>query len=175
VKSDRIVEAELFSANKPVTVTELQAVSGLDARTVRSALGKLTDEYNEGEGAIEIAKMGPRYAMQVKKEYTNYACKLADMRVPKDILKTAALIAYYQPVLQSKMFDLVGNKIYEHVKELEDLGLVKKKPRKNSVELTTTKRFIETFGIDARSRDDVKAWLEGELSKKSKRPSAPGH
>jgi len=97
------------------------------------------------------------------------------MRVPKDILKTAALIAYYQPVLQSKMFDLVGNKIYEHVKELEDLGLVKKKPRKNSVELTTTKRFIETFGIDARSRDDVKAWLEGELSKKSKRPSAPGH
>ncbi len=61
------------------------------------------------------------------------------------------------------MFDLVGNKVYEHVKELDELGLVKTKPRKNSVELTTTKRFIETFGIDARSRDEVKAWLEGEL------------
>jgi segregation and condensation protein B len=174
VKSDRVVEAELFSANKPVTVTELQTVSGLDARTVRSALKKLMDEYNDGDGAIEIAKMGPRYAMQVKKEYTDCASKLADLRVPKDVLKTASLIAYYQPVLQSKMFDLVGNKIYEHVKELEDLGLVKKKPKKNSVELTTTKRFIETFGIDARSRDEVKAWMEGELSKKSRTPRTPG-
>jgi segregation and condensation protein B len=170
VKSERIVEAELFSANKPVTVTDLQAVSGLDARTVRSALKKLADEYNDSDRAIEIAKMGTRYAFQVKKEYTNCAARLADMKVPKDMLKTAALIAYYQPVLQSKMFDLVGNKVYEHVKALDELGLVKTKPRKNSVELTTTKRFIETFGIDARSRDEVKAWLEGELTRKSGRP-----
>jgi len=170
VKSERIVEAELFSANKPVTVTDLQAVSGLDARTVRSALKKLADEYNDSDRAIEVAKMGTRYAFQVKKEYTNCAERLADMKVPKDMLKTAALIAYYQPVLQSKMFDLVGNKVYEHVKALDELGLVKTKPRKNSVELTTTKRFIETFGIDARSRDEVKAWLEGELTRKSGRP-----
>ncbi len=170
MKSERIVEAELFSANKPVTVTDLQAVSGLDARTVRSALKKLADEYNGSDRAIEIAKMGTRYAFQVKKEYTNCAARLADMKVPKDMLKTAALIAYYQPVLQSKMFDLVGNKVYEHVKALDELGLVKTKPRKNSVELTTTKRFIETFGIDARSRDEVKAWLEGELTRKSGRP-----
>lgn len=170
MKSERIVEAELFSANKPVTVTDLQAVSGLDARTVRSALKKLADEYNDSDRAIEIAKMGTRYAFQVKKEYTNCAARLADMKVPKDMLKTAALIAYYQPVLQSKMFDLVGNKVYEHVKALDELGLVKTKPRKNSVELTTTKRFIETFGIDARSRDEVKAWLEGELTRKSGRP-----
>ncbi len=46
-------------------------------------------------------------------------------------------------------------------------GLVRTKPRKNSYELTTTKKFIETFGIDARSRAEVKAWLEGELTKKS--------
>ena len=170
MKSDRIVEAELFSANKPVTVTELQVVSGLDARTVRSALGKLTDEYNEGEGAIEIAKMGPRYAMQVKKDYATPAGRLADLKVPKDVLKTASLVAYYQPVLQSKMYDLVGAKIYDHVKELVELGLVRAKPKRKSIELTTTKKFIETFGIDARSRHDVKSWLEGELSKKKAPP-----
>ena len=37
MKSERVVEAELFSAAKPVTVTELSQISGLDARTVRSA------------------------------------------------------------------------------------------------------------------------------------------
>jgi segregation and condensation protein B len=90
---------------------------------------------------------------------------LADLKIPKDVLKTASLIAYYQPVMQSKMFDLVGNRIYDDVKRLMNLGLVKAKPKRKSIELTTTKRFIETFGIDARSRQEVKAWLEVELTK----------
>lgn len=166
MKSERIIEAELFSATKPVSVTELSLISGLDARTVRSALERLSEEYNGSDRAVEVAKMGPRYAMQVKKEYRDYAWKLAQMEIPKDVLKTASLIAYYQPVLQSKLFDLVGNKVYEHVKSLEDMGLVRTRAKKNSFELTTTKKFIETFGIDARSRAEVKAWLEGELAKK---------
>ena len=165
MNSERVIEAALFSAAKPVTVTDLKTFTALDSRTIRTALKKLIDEYNESDRAIEIAKMGPRYAMQVKREYTDAAARLSDMKVPKDVLKTASLIAYYQPVLQSKMYDLVGNKIYEHAKVLEELGLVKTKPKKKSIELTTTKRFIETFGIDARSRQDVKAWLEDQLEK----------
>ncbi len=166
MKSERIVEAELFSAAKPVTVTELVQISGLDARTVRSALERLQEEYNGSDRAIEVAKMGSRYAMQVKRDYKDYAWRLSQMEIPKDVLKTASLIAYYQPVLQSKLFDLVGNKVYEHVKVLEGMRLIRTRPRKNSFELTTTKKFIETFGIDARSRSEVKAWLEGELTKK---------
>ena len=167
MKNDRIVEAALFSAAKPVTVAELKEASGLDARTIRSALKKLTEEYGSDERAMEIAKMGPRYAMQVKKEYSSPAAKLADLRIPKDVLKTASLIAYYQPVLQSKLSDLLGTKVYGHVRELEDLGLVKCRAKRNSVELTTTKKFIETFGIDARSRSEVKKWIEGEVSRKN--------
>ena len=167
MKSERVVEAELFSAAKPVTVTDLQTASGLDARTIRAALKKLTEEYNDADRAIEIAKMGPRYAMQVKKEFREPAARLADLKIPKDVLKTAALVAYYQPVLQSKMYDLVGNRVYDDVKQLIDLGLLKAKPKRKSVELTTTKKFIETFGIDARSRTEVKAWLEEELAKQS--------
>ncbi|HJX04675.1 MAG TPA: SMC-Scp complex subunit ScpB [Thermoplasmata archaeon] len=167
MKSERVIEAALFSAAKPVTVTDLRVISGLDARTIRAALKKVMDEYNESDRAIEVAKMGPRYAMQVKKEFSTEASRLADMKIPKDVLKTAALVAYYQPVLQSKMYDLVGAKVYDHVKVLHEMGLVKAKSKKKSVELTTTKKFIETFGIDARSRDGVKAWLDEELTKMS--------
>jgi segregation and condensation protein B len=167
VNSERMVEAALFSAAKPVTVTDLKDASGLDVRTVRSALKKLMEEYNDSDRALEIAKMGPRYAMQVKKAYTQPAAKLAEMKIPREVLKSVSLIAYYQPVLQSKLNDLVGPKIYEHVRKLEELGLVRTKPKKNSIEITTTKKFIETFGIDARSRQEVKAWFEGELSKKN--------
>lgn len=167
MNSERMVEAALFSAAKPVTVTDLKDASGLDVRTVRSALKKLMEEYNDSDRALEIAKMGPRYAMQVKKAYTQPAAKLAEMKIPREVLKSVSLIAYYQPVLQSKLNDLVGPKIYEHVRKLEELGLVRTKPKKNSIEITTTKKFIETFGIDARSRQEVKAWFEGELSKKN--------
>jgi len=169
VKSDRVLEAALFSATEPVTVTDLKEASGLDARTVRAALNKLMDEYNGSDRALEIAKMGPRYAMQVKKAYTQQAAMLSEMKIPREVLKTVSLIAYYQPVLQSKLNDLVGPKIYDHVRKLEALGMVRTKPRKNSVEITTTKKFIETFGIDARSRQGVKAWFEEELSKKNGR------
>jgi len=165
VKNERMIEAALFSAAKPVTVTDLNMVSGLDARTIRTALKKLMDEYSDADRAIEIAKMGPRYVMQVKKEFKDAAARFSELKIPKDVLKTASLIAYYQPVLQSKVYDLVGNKIYEHAKMLVDLGLVKAKPKKKSIELTTTKKFIETFGIDARSRQEVKAWMEEELVK----------
>ena len=167
MKSERLIEAALFSAAGPVTVAELKEASGLDVRTVRSALKNLADEYNSSDRAIEIAKMGPRYAMQVKKEYSTPAARLADLSVPKDVLKTASLIAYYQPILQSKLSELLGSKVYGHVRTLDELGLIRCKPKKNSVQLTTTKKFIETFGIDARSRDEVKAWIEGELSKKN--------
>ncbi|HEX9908400.1 MAG TPA: SMC-Scp complex subunit ScpB [Thermoplasmata archaeon] len=169
MKNERVIEAALFSAAKPVTVTDLRTVTALDARTIRTALNKLMDEYNTSDRAIEIAKMGPRYAMQVKREFTDAAARLSEMKVPKDVLKTASLIAYYQPVLQSKMYDLVGNKIYDHVKTLHELGLVKAKSKKKSIELTTTKKFIETFGIDARSRQDVKSWMEEELTKMSEK------
>ena len=57
MKSERIIEAALFSAAKPVTVTDLKNASGLDARTIRTALKNLMDEYNGSERAIEIAKM----------------------------------------------------------------------------------------------------------------------
>ncbi len=167
MKSERALEAALFSVGKPVTVSDLKLASGLDARTIRSALKNLMDEYNSSDCAIEIAKMGTRYAMQVKGEYSLPAAKLADLKIPKDVLKTASLIAYYQPVLQSKLSDLLGSKIYTHVRTLEELGLIRKKPKKNSIELTTTKKFIETFGIDARSRSEVKAWIGGELTRKN--------
>jgi segregation and condensation protein B len=167
VKTERVVEAALFSAAKPVTVSDLKLASGLDVRTIRSALKNLTEEYNSSDRAIEIAKMGPRYAMQVKVEYSLPAAKLSELKIPRDVLKTVSLIAYYQPVLQSKLSDLLGSKVYTHVRTLEELGLIRTRPRKNSVELTTTKKFIETFGIDARSRGEVKAWIEGEVSRKS--------
>ena len=133
------------------------------------------------EGALERLGTGLKQA-KTKAEFQSVQCVWlrASLKLSAEQVATAALLEptlyeadgqikdevyEYASFLQSKMYDLVGNKIYEHVKVLSDLGMVKAKPKKKSIELTTTKKFIETFGIDARSRQDVKAWLETELEK----------
>src|SRR5205823_13580608 len=71
-------------------------------------------------------------------------------------LKTAALIAYHQPLLQSDLFDMIGSKVYEHTKALEDLGLVNRKPSGRSLALTTTRYFAEFFGLKSTDREGIR-------------------
>lgn len=162
-KSDRYVEAALFLAGKPISVNEIEASQNLDPRTIRAALNRLIEEYASSDRAIEVVKLGTKYAMQVKEEYRPKAEGVARPEISKDALKIASLIGYYQPILQSKLAALAGSQVYEGVKELEDKGLIRCKPKSRSFELTTTSKFIEYFGIDARSRSDVKRWFEMKL------------
>lgn len=162
-KSDRYVEAALFIAGKPIAVSEIEAGQELDARTIRAALNRLIDEYASSDRAIEVIKMGTKYAMQVKEEYRPKAQAVAVPEISKESLKIASLIGYYQPILQSKLAALAGPSVYDGVRELEEKGLIKAKPKSRSVELTTTSRFIEYFGIDARSRSEVKHWFEKKI------------
>jgi len=161
--SDRFVEAALFMAGKPIAVSEIQTVADLDARTIRSSLNKLEEKYSKDSTAIEIIKTGSKYCMQVKEVYRPKAEKVSPPDLSKEALKVASLIGYYQPILQSKLSALVGPTVYDGVKELVDHGLVRAKPRSRSVELTTTTKFIEYFGIEARSRNEVKAWFKQKL------------
>jgi segregation and condensation protein B len=160
-ESERLVEASLFIAGqKAITVKEIEESVGLDPRTIRAALDKLQEQYASDDTAIEIIKMGAKYCMQVKGKYGQKMGNLEEPDMPKDVQKVASLIACYQPILQSKLAELVGPLVYDGVKILSERGLVNVKPKGRSFELTTTQKFIEYFGLDARSREDVKRIFE---------------
>jgi len=118
MKKERVVEAALFSAGRPLRVSEIAHVTDISAETVRKAVKSLIEEYGSRETAMEIAKVGPKYVMQLKDDYAQPAELLAKTEVPKQYLKTAALIAYHQPIKQSDLVELIGSKGYEHVREL---------------------------------------------------------
>src|SRR5206468_467444 len=80
----------------------------------------------------------------------------APPEIDRDLLKTAALIAYHQPLLQSDLFDMIGSKVYEHTKGLEDLGLINRKPSGRSLALTTTRYFAEFFGLKSTDREGIR-------------------
>ncbi len=151
-----IVEAALYSAGKALTVEELVRVTGFDEALVKEHLRALAREYRKRDSALEVAQIGTRWTMQIRQEYTERARPFAPPEIDRDLLKTAALIAYHQPILQSDLFDMIGDKVYEHTRALEDLRLISRKPSGRSLELTTTRYFAEFFGLKTTNREGIR-------------------
>ena len=166
MRSERVVEAALFSAGRPLKASEIALATGIGAETVRKAIKKLTSEYKDRDTAIEISKVAGKYVMQLKEKYSEPAEMLAKTEIPKQYLKTASLIAYHQPIKQSDLVEMIGPRVYEHVRELQGLGVIKTKRYGATKILTTTKKFVESFGIDARKPEEIKKWLAKRIGAK---------
>ncbi|HVL47359.1 MAG TPA: SMC-Scp complex subunit ScpB [Candidatus Thermoplasmatota archaeon] len=159
----RVVEAALFSAGKPLGLDEIAQNTGLTSGVARDALKALAKEYDARETALEIARAGDKWAMQLKATYAPTAERLAPMEIPVRVLKTLALIAYHQPLLQSDLVEMVGAKAYDHVHDLKEAGLVTKRVHDRSFLLVTTPRFPEYFGIPSTDREGIKRFLADRM------------
>ena len=62
------VEAALFSAGRPLDPTETAEATGLSRNKALGALDALVEIYKSREGALEVIKLGTKYALQLKSE-----------------------------------------------------------------------------------------------------------
>lgn len=154
-----VVEAALFSAGKPVSIEEIVSLTFLGPDTVKQAIKDLQKDYEARDTVLEVSKAGQKWAMQVRTVAAEPATKFAPPEIAKKLLKTLALIAYHQPMKQSELVDMIGSKVYEHVPELVERGLVKAREEGATKVLTTTNLFPEYFGLDAENQDEVRATL----------------
>jgi segregation and condensation protein B len=154
-----VVEGLLFSAGKPLRMVDIEEATNLPRRQVRSALRKLASDYRRRRTALEVVKVGDRWTMQVSSEYTKPVRAVAAAEVPSRLLRTLALIAYHQPVLQADLQEMLGPKVYDHVRELVGLGLINAARKGSTKELTTTRKFPEYFGIASAKRDEIRRFL----------------
>ncbi len=169
-----IVEAALFSAGRLVAVEELAQSTALPPERVREHLKALASDYAARGSAIEVATVGIKWTMQIRMEYVDRAQAFAPPEIPRDLLKTAALIAYHQPILQSDLGDMIGSKVYEHVQALVSLNLITKKLSGRSFELTTTRYFVEFFGLKETDREGIRRLLAEKAGVKfSPKPPTP--
>lgn len=156
----RIVETVLFSSSQPVKVSDIEVQTQLSAAVVRRALKKLGEEYDGRSSAMQVAKTGAGYSLIVREEYRPFGRQFAPKEVPDEVLRTAAMIAYHQPILQSDLARSLGSRVYDDVRTLHQLGLVTAKRKGQTFLLSTTKRFCEYFGIDGTSKAAVRRWME---------------
>lgn len=153
------VEAALFSSGSPVGVDDLAETTGRSPADVRDALQDLREDYADRTTALEVAPAGEKWTMQVETGYAEQVRDLAPMEVPDKVLKTLALVAYHQPILQSDLQTMVGSKVYDHVRELSNLGLVRKRRHERTYELRTTDKFPEYFGLDTTDPEEIRRSL----------------
>lgn len=161
----RVVEAILFSATEPLSTLSIARIAKTSIKEVESALQKLIEDYSSRETAIEIVKIKDKYLMRVKPAYQRFVSKFVESELDKGCLRTLAVIAVKQPIELSRLAKIRGNRCYEHVKKLEELGFIKAEKKGRTKVLTTTKDFAVYFGLNTDDPEEIKRLLKSDLER----------
>lgn len=157
------IESVLFLTEKPVRAQAIARIVNEDVQIVRQAILELIHDYENRDGALEIAD-DDGYIIQVKDQYSSIIDEFLPMELPLALLRTLSAIALKQPVAQAEIIKIRGAGAYDHIKELLAREMINKKEDGRSPLLTTTKQFQDYF----RLTQDAKS-LRTELRKTDKK------
>jgi segregation and condensation protein B len=166
-KNMKKIEAAMFLAARYLSIQELVELTDLNPLLLKELLEKLRELYRERDSAIEILSRENLWKMDIKQEYFDVINRLAtgSSEFTKAEQETLAIIAYKQPVKQSVIIKIRGNKAYEHVKHFIDIGLVKSKRAGHTLELNLSEEFYDYFHIEKKKVDE-KEGKENKISEK---------
>ena len=106
-----------------------------------------------------MIKTGPKYSFQLKEEYAIETEEVAQKELDKEVMKTAALIAYYQPMQKKELLEVVGEKARAHVDELIAQKLIYQNRTNRGYILETSPKFPEFFGLGTTDKIEMKQIL----------------
>ena len=109
-----IVESILFGAGRPIRLSEIKALLGLqnmdvDLSSIKVALNSLEERFIDS--SIEIKEVASGFRMQIKEEYGDCLYPLwndTSSRLSKAFMETVSIIAYKQPVTRGDIEDIRG-------------------------------------------------------------------
>lgn len=146
LKIKNILEAALFMSSKPLEINKLSKISGINSLSnLNELLRELQRDY-AGHG-IEIINNDQGWQIQVKPEFLDKVHSLTPYTdLSTGCKKTLALVIYKEPVLQSDIIKIQGNKAYAYIKILEKKGLIKVKKKGRTKILKLSSEFEYYFG-----------------------------
>jgi segregation and condensation protein B len=145
----RLIEAIFFISGRFLSMQEIMSLSGLNSLMIVECIGKLKEKHNRDDSSLEIVERGDLWKMDVRQEYHNIINKLAggSSEFTKAEQETLAIIAYKQPIKQSVIIKIRGNKAYDHVKKFRQLGLIRARKEGHTNILELTELFYEYFNV----------------------------
>jgi segregation and condensation protein B len=147
VENVRKIEAALFLAGRFMTIQELITLTDVNPILLKKILADLQDKYKDS--GITVIQQENLWKMDVAEDFIEMVNKLAtgSSEFTKAEQETLAMIAYKQPMKQSVLIKIRGNKGYDHVKAFVERGLINKKRVGHTSELTLTEKFHSYFHL----------------------------
>lgn len=154
----RKIEAALFLSARFLSLKELVLLTDINPLLIKELLEQLIERYNADHSAIEIIHKDDLWKMDVKKEYYSMVNTLAtgSSEFSKAEQETLAVIAYKQPVKQSVIIKIRGNKAYEHIKKFRETGLLLSKKVGHTFDLQLSDEFFDYFHLEGKIPKDVR-------------------
>ncbi|MBI2507546.1 SMC-Scp complex subunit ScpB [Candidatus Woesearchaeota archaeon] len=141
------VEAVLFASGKFLEVNKIGEMLNLGSvGIIKGAIEELKEEYRKKDSAIEILEQGGSYRMHIKPDFIPFVKGLmTETEFDRPTISTLAIIAWKQPILQSKIVKIRGNTAYDHLKFLEEKEFIMRKPHGLTKVVKLTPKFYEYF------------------------------
>jgi segregation and condensation protein B len=143
----RRVEAFLFVISKGLQLPELVEKIGADEKRIVSVIKELNKEYEDRNSAFTINNFNGLYRMSVNRDLVTGLNELIPKEFSNSVIKTLSVIAWKEGITQGKVVRIRGNKAYDHVKHLLELGFINSEPFGNTFKLTLANKFFEYFNI----------------------------
>jgi len=145
-----LIEAALYVSGRPLEPKTLGSVIRIRSKTKILELARmLVEKYRQTSGALEILELEDgRFALQLRPEYVPRVRRFATRPLlTPGPLKTLSYIAYRQPVTQAQVIAIRGPQAYNHVKELEQMGLITCDKLGRTKVVRTTEYFADYFNL----------------------------
>jgi len=158
-KDTKKLEAILFISGRFLNMKELISFSDLNPIIIREILEKLKERYDHDDFSIQIVQKGEgnsrMWKMDIKSEFSGIVNRLAtgSSEFTKAEQETLAMIAYKNPIKQSVIIKIRGNKAYDDIKKFVDLGLLRKKRQGHTFELSLSEEFYDYFNVSSESKE----------------------
>ncbi len=156
-KVQAAVEAILFAAGDPVQISKLSEALEIEQELCERILTNLSDDLDERGSGLCIVKLGDRYQMCTRTEFSEEIRKLLEMRrnVPlsQAAFEVLAVIAYNQPVTKSFVEQVRGVDCSGVIASLSQKGLIEERGRLDlpgkPLIYGTTPAFLRCFCIES--------------------------
>ena len=158
-----LIEAALFMKAEPLTIKQLSKISGIksDERIVK-ILDEIKNDLDKDNRGFELVYIGESYQLKVKNKFLSTVSSLTPHSDLSDgMLRTLGVVALKEPVPQSYIIKVQGNKAYDYIKNLEKRGLLKTEKSGRTRLVSTTVEFEKYFG---KSINEIKQLLKEVVS-----------
>lgn len=159
-EAKRIIEALLFTSEKPIAVDQIKEVlDEIDSKDIRAIILELKSEYETLGRSFKIYEVAGGFQMVTEPAFAEYLKRFykakSKDKLTKPALETLAIIAYRQPITRADIEDIRGVNVDGVVKTLAERLLIRITGRKDApgrpILYGTTKEFLERFGLNSLS------------------------